>query len=270
MNYTRSVALITGASSGIGLALAKELHKKGYNLLLTARREALLDSISSELNQIRENSVRFIVADLTELNSSQGGLHEILSYISNSQVDILFNNAGFGSFGYLEELSLLDQEKMIYLNIIAPLKLCHAVIPKMKLQGRGKIVNISSLAGFQPIPYMSTYSGTKAFDFMFSLSLRHELKKFGIDVITVCPGPVDTEFAGVARVPGTATGVGRDKVESVALDILKGIENNTEICIPGLQSKVINLLMKVIPLRLKNTLIEYFLRAPLMTKRNQK
>ena len=193
-------ALITGASAGIGAEFAKQLHAKGCKLVLVARREELLRQISEELNNIRSDSVEYRAIDLTD--RSEAGLKSLLSYIENIEIDILVNNAGRGSFGHFNVLDREVEEEIVHLNVIAPLLLAHKVIPQMKKRRAGDIVTISSIAGFQPLPYMASYAASKAFNYSHSLGLRYELKQFGINVLTVCPGPTNTEFAGVARVPG--------------------------------------------------------------------
>jgi len=249
-------AFITGASSGIGRSLAELLHKQGWNVVIVARRKEILNEMASNFNKTREGSARFKVADLT----SNEDVFSLENEIKKSQCDLLINNAGVGSFGYLEQLPLEREVSLITLNCIAPLRLTHAVLTQMKSRRSGSIINISSLAGIQAVPYMSTYSGTKAFDFSFSMALRHEVKKFGIKVLTVCPGPVDTEFGGVARMPGEATGISRDTSLIVADHILKSLKRNQALSVPGWSAKPLYFLIKVLPTRLKFSLIEVLLR----------
>ncbi len=258
------IALITGGSSGIGLSLANLLHADGFKLVLIARREDLLKKIVDRFNSERLNSAKYLVADLSCLQSpDRMGIKDIESFIQNNEVHLLVNNAGFGSFGRFESLDVDHEERMIILNCLAPMRLSHAVIPQMRIRREGSIVTISSLAGFQPLSYMATYGATKAFDLFFASALHHELKHFGINSLAVCPGPVDTEFAGVARVPGQVTGMQRDSVDAVAKEIMSCIKLRKEICVPGFKAKLYLPFLKLLPLRLKNKIVERALRMTL-------
>ena len=227
-------ALITGASSGIGLEFARQLHRAGVSLTLVARRADVLRELCDELNAVQIGSAAAVAADLTDGAS----LQKVLDSIRGRRIDILVNNAGRGSFGYFETLNIEDEIAEVTLNISATLRLAHAVIPQMKARRMGAIISLSSVAGFQPIPYMATYCGTKAFNFFHSMALRHELKEFGVRVVTVCPGPTETEFSGVARVPGHFTGVGRDGVQQVVAESLRALRSNKAFVVTGFRSKL--------------------------------
>lgn len=239
----KKLALITGASSGIGYSLAKVLHATGYDVLLVARREDKLKQLSDELNLIRADSATFQTLDL----SLTTDLHQLEIIASQQQIDLLVNNVGRGSYGYFEELSRAQEELMVKLNVIAPLRLSHAVIPGMKQRKTGGIIFISSIAAFQPLPYMSTYAATKAFNFSQALSLREELRPFNINVIAICPGPVATEFGGVARVPGTVTAISRDSADMVALQTISALDSNRSFIIPGWKSWLMSLFPRFLP-----------------------
>lgn len=259
MDFSNKTALITGGSSGIGLKLGNELHRLGANIILVARREHLLKAACDNLNAVRKNSATYYAADL----SFTAGIHTLISKTVNAQVDILVNNAGFGSFGRIELLDSKREEQMITLNCIAPVLLSQTFIPQMKVRGSGTIINLSSLAGLQPLPYMATYAATKAFDYSFSLALRGELNKFGINVITVCPGPVETEFAGVARVPGDVTGAKRDPVGEVVDDILNGVKRYELVTVPGSRGRLLRTVVSLLPFRFRLWLMEKVLNRTL-------
>lgn len=271
MDFSNKTALITGGSSGIGLELAKAFHKLGVNVVLVARRKDLLEKECALLNSLRSNSASFLEMDLSSILD----IYKLSEIIKTSSIDILTNNAGFGSFGRLETLDPKREERMVILNCLAPILLSQAVIPQMKErhnkkrhskeQFSGAIINLSSLAGLQPLPYMATYAATKAFDYSFSLAICTELKSFGITVSTICPGPVETEFAGVARVPGEVTGSSRDPVDEVVRDIISGLEKGALITIPGRRGRLVKLLVSLIPFRYRLWLMEKVLHRTLVS-----
>ncbi len=247
-------ALITGASSGIGLEFARQLYRQGYDLILIARRRDLLEQHQREFQQRGQQKVQILPADLT-LASGQGSLESVLALIKTNQIDLLVNNAGSGSFGYFEELDLERESAMIDLNIRATMTIAHAVIPQMKARRSGSLISVSSVAAFQPLPFMATYAATKAFNFIHSLALREELRPFGVRVHILCPGPTATEFGGVARVPGTAAGGFRDSVELVVAQSLAALANNQAFITPGLKSRLMCLASRLLPVSLTTRLV---------------
>ena len=253
MDFSNCVALITGASSGIGKEFAKQIHAKGASLILLARRLDLLEELKSDLEQTRPNSVRSMKIDLTKDEQ----LQEVYDFIKKNHIDLLINNAGYGSFGCFENLDIKSEIDQVKLNIIATQKLAHAVIPQMKSRGSGGIISVSSIAAFQPIPYMATYSATKSFNFIHSIALRHELKKFNVHVLTLCPGPTETEFGGVARVPGQLSGGKRDSVEMVVSKTLGALSKNKAYIIPGARSFFLSLLVRFLPIMFTTSILEY-------------
>jgi len=236
-------AVITGASSGIGLEFARQVHASGMSVTLVARRLDKLERLSTELNSMRVGSAQVMAVDLSNADSIQ----HFASYLRENQVDLLVNNAGCGSFGPLERLDISSEAAMITLNVLAPTVLSHAVIPQMKLRRSGMIIMLSSVLGYQPVPFMTTYSATKAFDLTFGLALREELRSFGVSVLTVCPGPVDTEFSGVARLPGKATGGSRDSATAVVSKSLTALQQNRAVVVPGWRAKLIVLPSLIFP-----------------------
>lgn len=246
-DYNGMLVAITGASSGIGAALARELHKRGADLVLIARREALLSALVAEFNGGRAGSARAVVADLT----NEDGLQKVAADLRASPVDVLVNNAGFGSFGAFEGLDLSRERQMVKLNCDAPLVLTHVVLEGMKGRRRGGVITLSSLAGFQPLPYMATYAATKAFDLFHGLALTKELAPFNLHSLVVCPGPVETEFFGAARVPGQVTGMKRDDVSGVAREIADAFTAKKILLVPGWRGKILSIVTRGLPLRLR-------------------
>ena len=251
-----STACVTGASSGIGAEFARQLHAKGAALVLVARRREKLHQLAATLNATRAGSVTILPADLSreESEGEVAGLRAAIEFLQNTRIDILVNNAGMGSFGHFEELDIGRESSMVSLNVTATLRLAHAVIPQMKERGSGAIVSISSIAAFQPLPYMATYAATKAFNFIHSMALRYELRRFGVRVLTVCPGPTATEFGGVARVPGTLTGGRRDSVSLVVERSLAALAADRPFVVTGTRSKLLYGLMCLAPWRLSSRL----------------
>lgn len=258
-NWAGQSAIITGASSGIGLEFARALHKRGCNVVLVARRESLLEDLAQECNSIRPDSAKVLVCDLTKKTDLAG----LVTLISSSEIDILVNNAGRGAFGLSETIPVDDETGIISLNVTAPVVLTNAILPQMKARKSGTIISVASIAGFQPLPYMATYSGSKAFNFYHALSLAYEMKRFGVRVCAVCPGPVDTEFAGVARMPGEPTGIMRDSAEAVVRESLKAVEKGKSWVVPCIRAKCAAVLCRALPITLTSIITERLLRGSL-------
>jgi hypothetical protein len=195
-------ALVTGASSGIGTAFAQDLARRQYNLILVARSQAKLEQLAQELQQAHQIQTEVISQDLTASNAAQT-LFDTVS-AKGIQVDLVINNAGFGDYGLFAESSLHKQLEMIQLNITALVALTHLFLPLMRERREGGIINVSSIAGFQPLPYMSIYAATKAFVLNFSEAIWAENKDTGVTISCVCPGPTKTDFFKVANFPNSA------------------------------------------------------------------
>lgn len=189
MNQT---ALITGASGGLGLELARVMAENGFDLVLTARSEDKLLDIKRELEQEYKVSAAVFACDLTQHDAAQ----QLFDYTEREgmRIDVLVNNAGFGDFGLYAESSWDKQNSMIQLNVVALAHLTHLFVQPMIKHSAGKILNIASIAAFQPGPLMSVYYATKAFVLSLSEALSVELKDTGVTVTAVCPGPIRTGF----------------------------------------------------------------------------
>lgn len=245
--FAGKLIAITGASSGIGAEFAKQLSAKGASVFLIARREERLKSICDECGK----NASYEVSDLSKENE----IKRIGKILQDKKIDILINNAGIGSFGYFEELDPDKELKMIMLNSVAPHLLSHSVIPHMKSKKSGCIIFISSIAAFQPLPLMMTYAATKSFNYMQGRALARELSDWNIQVTTVCPGPVATEFGGVARVPGTWTGGKRNTVEEVVRKSILGIEKRRELVVPTWRAKIMALGSVIFPKRMSSWIV---------------
>ena len=213
-------ALITGASAGIGTAMARELAAGGTNLVLTARRRDRLAGLAAELCAKHNIRTLACVADLAQPLGPQ----EIFSFTEskNIAIDLLVNNAGFGAYGEFQKARLDRLIEMTQVNVTAVVHMTHLYLPGMIARGGGDILIVASTAAFQPVPYISTYAATKAFDLHFAEGLAEEVREHGVRVCALCPGSTATEFFQVAgqrnhtrRSPETA-----EKVAHVGLAAL--------------------------------------------------
>jgi len=192
------VALITGASSGIGAALARRIARDGRHLVLTARRLDLLEALARELEAAHGIRAIAIANDL----GKPGGPAALVEEIARRDlvVDWLVNNAGFGSGGRFDQLPVEGELDQIRVNVKAPVELAGRLLPGMIARGRGVVMNLSSIAGFGPMPYSATYAATKAFVLSFSEALAVELSGTGVQVVCVCPGFTRTGFQEKAHI----------------------------------------------------------------------
>ena len=232
-------ALITGASSGIGRDIARELSKKGYDLVLVSRDEKKLNKVKEELE--KENiKIETISTDL----SIEENCKEIHKNVKN--VDILVNNAGFGDCGNFTKTSLEKELNMIKTNITAYHILTKLYLIDMKKKGEGKILNVASIAGFMPGPLMSTYYATKAYIVRLSESIREELKKekSNVQISILCPGPVSTNFNNVANVKFHMREANSQDVAKYAI---KKLEKGKFYIVPGIDVKLAKLGAKLAP-----------------------
>ncbi len=236
--------LITGASSGIGLELARLFARDGNNLVIVARREELLNKIAGELNSDFGVEVEIIAKDLTLEKSSD----EIFMQLKDREIDIVVNNAGFGAVGPFSELDYKRQVDMIKLNITALTSLTRLFIPRMVERNSGGILNVGSLAGFQPGPYATIYYATKAFVLSFTEGLKEELKNTNIKITCLAPGPTNTEFGEVSGLDKSFLfKFGTMGAKEVALKGYNGFLNGKTVVIPGFSNKLLPLLVRLSP-----------------------
>ncbi len=228
--YQNKTILITGASSGIGLEFANQLNEFGAKLIITARNK-------DKLNELAENyqGATVIPGDLSDKTFPSQLYNEIQS--KGLDVDILINNAGFGSIGKLLKSDLETYESMVQVNITALTQLSHLFITDMAAKGKGGIINVASVAAFQPVPYMNVYSATKAYVKSFSLALHEEYKDKGIVVPAVCPGYTKTNFQNAANMSSDAVGI-KMLPEDVVRQSLIAHKNGKNLVINGVINKI--------------------------------
>ena len=241
-------ALITGASSGIGEAFARQLANAGTNLVLVARRADRLESLSQELADKAGGGVdvEVLVADLSE----REGLGRVVERLADhgTPIDLLINNAGFGTVGDFIEQDADGESMMIDVNVTALNRLAHAAGTAMASRGQGGILNVSSIAGFTPSPKSATYGATKAFVTSFSQALNMELGPQGVVVSCLCPGLTKTEFQEKANYDPSALPKSMwQSAEQVAAAGLAGIEAGTIVIVPGAHNKAARALTRIMP-----------------------
>jgi short-subunit dehydrogenase len=219
-------ALITGASSGIGEEFARQLAGRGYDLILVARRKDRLQQLAEQI----PTTANVIECDLTSEAAELPGRVEQLGV----DVDLLVNNAGFGLRGHFVELDAEREAEMVRVNCEAVVILTHAFVPAMADRRRGGVITVASTAGMQPVPYETTYGATKAFAISFMEALWMELRGTGVTVLVVNPGPVKTEWQGVAGYDeSTSIPPGMISAEQCVTDALHAYDRNKRSTIPG-------------------------------------
>ncbi len=244
---TGSWALVTGASSGIGEELARQLAPQGAHLVLTARSRDKLSALADELGARHGIQTRVVVADLAR----PGGADELSRDVAALGVDVdhLINNAGFGAAGPFTELDGTRQADMVRVNCEALVTLSHAFLPGMLRRGRGGVLFVASTAAYQPMPYMATYAATKAFVLSFSYALAEEVADRGVTVTALCPGPVPTGFQQTA---GITPGMERVAALSAADTVRAGISGylaGQRVVVPGGVNRVQTTLARHAPRR---------------------
>jgi short-subunit dehydrogenase len=257
--------LITGASSGIGKAFARRLAKEKHNLVLVARSEERLHELCDELMLQYKITAHYVALDLTEFESDKRLFEETERH--GFEVEWLINNAGFGSMGDFAELDLERELEMVSLNIMALVALTHRYLEKMRQRKSGVIINVSSTASFQAIPFMATYAATKAFVTSFSEALAEENRPFNITVTAVCPGPTETNFFSAAKaVPFSAKGM--QTPEEVVDKALKAVKAKKPLVISGITNYIGAVLGTITPDSLVTRVIGDYLRPKLKDKKN--
>jgi short-subunit dehydrogenase len=244
-------ALITGASAGIGREFARQLAGRTRSLILIARREQRLNELRDELTQQHPNlKVHIRETDLAELPQ----IEKLTAWLEREKIDVdlLINNAGLGDSGPFATSDPARNEQMTLVNVAALTSLTRRLLPQMIAKKRGGILNVSSSAGFLPIPGFAVYAATKAYVTSFSEALRAELRETGVSVCALCPGPVHTEFQEVAKRPGGQPESGPEfahvPAEQVVRDALTGLEADRPLVIPGLPMKLGMFLVRLTPM----------------------
>lgn len=259
-------AIITGASYGIGEALAKKFAQNGIDVILIARTEGKLLQVKEEIEKMGGRAYIF-PADLTKVD-----LKKLYDEISQKlSPDILVNNAGFGTIGRFHELDTKREVEMVELNVRVLLELTSYFLKdRISRGGGGLIINISSLAGFFPIPNMATYAATKAFVLSFSEAIRREVEDFGIKVITICPGGIKTEFQKRAGVPEDIYFMQKYMNVDDAVELMwRAIKKGKSPYIPGLTNSIYGFIVRHTPIVVSTKIGKIFMNMRL-GKRGEK
>jgi short-subunit dehydrogenase len=229
------LALITGASAGIGQEFARQLARKGYGLVLVARRQEKLEELAAELAARYNVETDVLAVDL----ATQEGVAAVEKKLGEGDVDLLVNSAGFGTLGEFAELSPERELEEIDLNVKALVALTHAALGPMVERGSGTVINLGSVGSFTPCPYMSTYVASKAFVLFFSESVHEEVRAKGVTVTCLCPGFVRTEFQETAGQDfEKMTTPGQQTPRQVVTAALKGADAGKAIVVPGALNSV--------------------------------
>ena len=237
----RKVALVTGASAGLGVEFARQLAERGHRLVLVARRADRLDALAAELG-----NARAVAFDLARPGAAAALLKDVAA--AGETVDLLVNNAGFGLHGRFARADAARLREMIDLNCGALTELCRAVLPDMIERRSGGILNVASTAAFQPGPGMAVYFATKAYVLSLTEAIHEEVKNSGVRVSALCPGPTRTEFGEVAGFKGNGAfdRLSMDAASVVAAG-LKGLDRNKAVVITGRLNKLGAFATRLVP-----------------------
>jgi short-subunit dehydrogenase len=246
MNTSRKTALITGASSGIGMDFARLLSREGYELFLVARSETKLRALANEIG-----NAKVIVADLVSPDAPQR------IFDASGSVDVLINNAGFGIGGPFAESDLRKELEMIRVNVAALTHLTGLFLPPMLARKSGRILNVASTAAFQAGPLMAVYYATEAYVLSFSEAIADELRGTGVTVTALCPGPTATGFAEVAGLESARlfNVVKPMSSDAVARFGLRAMQHGKRLAIPGVMNNIVVQSNRISPRRLVTTIV---------------
>lgn len=247
---SRPTALITGASGGIGEALARQLAAHGANLVLTARREAALEDLAAEVRAASGVSATVLPLDLTRPDAGETLERELTA--RGLTVDLLVNNAGFGGFSEFSTQDPIEIQRMLGVNVLALTDLTRRLLPGMVTRGRGRVLNVASTAAFQPGPLMAVYYASKAYVLSLSEALNEELRGTGVSVTALCPGPVATGFQaaanlGESRLLEGPTRAAMLSAEEVARQGVRALIAGQPVVIPGRLNQALTWLPRVLP-----------------------
>jgi uncharacterized protein len=254
MAANQTWALITGASSGIGKAVAFELAGRGYNLFLTSQDEEPLQQTAADFHRQFNVETRAYLADLTRLESVCELIHALS--VPPIEIEILVNNAGFGVGGEFLKTDLARELDLVNLQLAATLKLTKAVLPQMVARKKGRILNVASVYSFAPVPFQAVYSACKAFLLTFSESLRGELKGTGVTVTALCPGTVRTEFRSRAGIAHRNHSAGATP-EAVAKLAVRQTLRGKHLVVPGFSSRVFVFFARRLPISVVPRIVRY-------------
>lgn len=232
----QTTVVITGASSGIGAELARGLARRGFPLLLVARRRERLDDLANEVGQEYSVAVEVLPLDLSDSKART----KLANRLRDEPIAGLCNSAGFGTSGVFYELPVDRESEEVTLNALVLMELTHAALPGMVERGAGAVMNVASIAGFQPVPYMAVYSATKAFVQTFSEAVHEELHGTGVSITCLCPGPVPTEWAEIANAERFSIPMAQVSPRDVAEAAIGGMLSGRRTVVPGVVPKVVS------------------------------
>lgn len=244
---THLATVITGASSGIGAALARLFAPEQQTLVLVARRQEPMQALAKELNQKYGVRVHIISRDLQQVNAAAELMNDIAAL--NLEVETLINNAGFGISSAFAESDSASNYGMMQLNMVTLTELTRLVLPNMIQRGHGRIMNIASVVAYQPCPYFAIYAASKAYVLSFTEALAAEVADQGVLVTAVCPGSTATEFHDVATTKGTLVDQLADSAEKVAEEAYKALNTGKRTIVTGWINKPMPLVSRLLPRR---------------------
>jgi short-subunit dehydrogenase len=257
----RPLALITGASSGIGCELAKVFARHGHDLVLVSRNKKAMDELASELRESFKTTVMVLPKDLSKHHAAD----EIFTLLHRTRVtvDVLVNNAGFGTFGPFVHTDVQSTVNLLQVNTVALTHLTRLFAAEMAQRKRGKILNVASTAAFQPGPWMSTYYASKAYVLSFSEALAHELAGSGVTVSCLCPGPTRTEFHKRAGMEHTRLFHAAFLMDAalVAQRAFDGLMKGKRVIIPGALNRIGPVAARIVPHSLMMNVIQFLHRS---------
>jgi short-subunit dehydrogenase len=248
------VAVVTGASSGLGAIFAQRLGERGFDLVLAGRDPDRLEEVRQRvIAGARDRAITLVTADLATVD----GVLTLLRELGDRPVDLLINNAGFGTYGPFDRSDTAREMDVIGVDVAALVRLTRAVLPGMVERGRGGVLNVASTIAFQPAPYQATYGAAKAFVLSFSQALWQETRHRGVTVTALCPGPTKTGFVDAlndAQASQTAVYAKLDEPGPVVEVGLRALDRGVPVAIPGLRNQALAFLPRITPRRVLTTI----------------